>query len=33
MVDSGLVGIKNTPWEWGEGKWGVGGMGEREGGG
>ena len=24
MVDSGLVGIKNNPWELGEGKWGVG---------
>ena len=23
MVDSGLVGIKNNPWELGEGKWGV----------
>ena len=35
MVDSGLVGIKNNPWEVGEGKWevGSGGMGERDGGG
>ena len=36
MVDSGLVGIKNNPWEMGEGNWGrevgSGGVGEREGG-
>ena len=36
MVDSGLVGIKNNPWELGEGNWGReggrGGVGEWEGG-